>query len=105
MAIRARVWAGRRRRPKTSLERAGRRGVKEMWKILIVAVAALFGAPRAAGGDKTNLVIILADDMGYADMACNGGKDVVTPNLDRLASEGMRLTSFYVTQGQCSPSR
>src|SRR5262245_28433797 len=79
-----------------------------MWKILIVAVAALLAAPPApavAAGDKPNLVIIFADDMGYADMACNGGKDVVTPNLDKLATEGMRLTSFYVTQGQCSPSR
>ncbi len=54
---------------------------------------------------KPNLVIILMDDMGYGDMACNGGADRVTPNLDRLASEGMRFTSFYVTQGQCSPSR
>jgi arylsulfatase A-like enzyme len=63
--------------------------------------------PCVAGGppEKPNLVIILADDMGYADMGCNGGKDMVTPRLDHLASEGMRLTSFYVTQGQCSPSR
>jgi arylsulfatase A-like enzyme len=75
-----------------------------MWKVLVVG--ALMSVPcLAASADKPNLVIILADDMGYADMACNGGKDVVTPNLDKLASEGMRLTSFYVTQGQCSPSR
>jgi arylsulfatase len=71
----------------------------------VLAIAA-FTLPSLGGPtDKPNLVIIFTDDQGYADMACNGGKNVVTPNLDRLASEGMRLTSFYVTQGQCSPSR
>jgi arylsulfatase len=65
------------------------------------AAALAFPAPP----EKPNLIIILTDDQGYADVACNGGKNVVTPNLDHLATEGMRLTSFYVTQGQCSPSR
>ncbi len=78
-----------------------------MKTLLLSLAAAVIGAllQPAAAADKPNLIIILADDLGYGDVACNGGKNVVTPNLDRLASEGMRLTSFYVTQGQCSPSR
>jgi arylsulfatase A-like enzyme len=74
--------------------------------ILAALFAAVVVLPCAAEPPrKPNLVIILTDDLGYADVACNGGKDVVTPNLDRLAAEGVRLTSFYATQGQCSPSR
>jgi arylsulfatase len=74
---------------------------------LFALAATLSGAPTllAAPPAHPNLVIILCDDMGYADMTCNGGARRVTPNLDKLASQGMRLTSFYVTQGQCSPSR
>ncbi len=76
----------------------------------ILSIVAFASAALVLGGvsradDRPNLVVIFADDMGYGDMACNGAKDRVTPNLDRLAAEGMRFTSFYVTQGQCSPSR
>lgn len=53
---------------------------------------------------KPNIVLILADDLGYGDVACFGGKDIKTPNIDSLARDGMRLTSFYVHQ-RCSPSR
>src|ERR1700726_1433776 len=58
-------------------------------------------------GDKKhpNIVIILTDDVGYADFGCYGNKKVKTPNLDRMAKEGIRFTSFYVTQGICSASR
>jgi len=52
-----------------------------------------------------NVVIILADDQGYADIGCYGAKDFATPNLDRMAREGMRFTDFYVAQPVCSASR
>ena len=44
---------------------------------------------------KTNFLIILTDDLGYGDLGCFGNQTIKTPNLDRLASQGMRLTSCY----------
>lgn len=55
--------------------------------------------------DAPNVVIIFADDMGYADAHCFGGQKMVTPHLDRMAAEGRKLTSFYVAQAVCSASR
>ncbi len=52
-----------------------------------------------------NFVILFADDMGYADLGCYGNPVIRTPNLDKMAQEGMRLTSFYVASPTCSPSR
>src|SRR6516162_9712486 len=52
-----------------------------------------------------NVVIILADDQGYADIGCYGAQGFATPNLDRMAREGVRLTDFYVAQPVCSASR
>jgi len=52
-----------------------------------------------------NIVIILTDDLGYADVGCFGARGFATPNLDRMAAEGMKFTSFYVSQAVCSASR
>src|SRR5947207_2546151 len=52
-----------------------------------------------------NIVIIFTDDQGYQDVGCFGSPDIKTPNLDRMAAEGMRFTSFYVGQPVCSASR
>ncbi len=52
-----------------------------------------------------NVVIILADDLGYGDVGCFGATDIKTPNLDTLAQQGTRLTSFYVPQAVCTASR
>lgn len=63
---------------------------------------------KALAGDsrpRPNVVIILADDLGYGDLGCYGAKRIRTPNLDRMAKEGMRFTSFYVSQAVCSASR
>lgn len=54
---------------------------------------------------KPNIVVMIADDLSYHDLGCWGNKDVKTPNLDRLASQGMRLTSCYTTAPVCSPTR
>ncbi len=59
----------------------------------------------AATTDRPNLVIIFTDDQGYADLSCFGGKHVTTPNIDQMAEEGARLTSFYVAAPLCTPSR
>lgn len=52
---------------------------------------------------KPNIILILADDMGYSDIGCYGG-EIDTPNLDRLASQGLRYTQFYNT-ARCCPTR
>ncbi|HVF28292.1 MAG TPA: sulfatase-like hydrolase/transferase, partial [Pyrinomonadaceae bacterium] len=52
-----------------------------------------------------NIVIIFTDDQGYADVGVFGAKDFTTPNLDRMAREGIRFTDFHVAQAVCSASR
>ena len=54
---------------------------------------------------RPNIIIIFADDLGYGDLSCYGSEKIATPNLDRLASEGLRFTDFYSTAPFCSPSR
>jgi arylsulfatase A len=55
--------------------------------------------------DRPNFVVIFADDLGYGDLACYGHPTMRTPNLDRMAREGMRLTQFYSAAEVCTPSR
>jgi arylsulfatase A-like enzyme len=52
-----------------------------------------------------NFIIIYADDLGYGDLGCYGSKEIKTPNIDRMAEGGMKLTSFYSASPVCSPSR
>lgn len=52
-----------------------------------------------------NIILIFIDDMGYADVSCFGATDYQTPNIDRLANEGVRFTNFYASQAVCSASR
>ena len=73
------------------------------------ALALLSSALRAAEPGqfppRPNIVLILADDLGINDLGCYGRKDHVTPNLDRLATQGMRFACAYTAQPICSPSR
>ncbi len=57
------------------------------------------------GKKPPNFIVIFCDDLGYGDLACFGSKLHRTPNLDRMADEGMKFTSFYVTSSVCTPSR
>lgn len=71
-------------------------------------LSALVAAPAvgfAADAARPNVLFILADDLGWGDLACYGNRFVRTPNLDRLASEGTLFTNFYVCGSVCSPSR
>ena len=52
-----------------------------------------------------NVIVIFTDDQGYEDLSCYGSNKVKTPNIDQMAKEGMKLTSFYVASSVCSPSR
>jgi len=69
----------------------------------VVCFLLLFVLP-ATGATRPNVVFILADDLGYADCGFNGGKQIRTPHLDKLAAAGTVLESFYV-QPVCSPTR
>ncbi|MCB9906590.1 MAG: sulfatase [Planctomycetes bacterium] len=88
---------------------------------LRLALGGLVGACQTAGtdpaphaecvretrnaGSPPNIVVLFADDMGWGDVGCYEGSQCQTPNIDRLAREGLRLTSFYVAAPACSPSR
>lgn len=74
--------------------------------ICLLAILGLGAASVGAAPLKhPNVVIILTDDQGYADLGCFGGDQVKTPRIDRMAAEGARLTSFYVAGSVCTPSR
>jgi arylsulfatase A len=62
-------------------------------------------APIAQSAKPTNFVFILTDDQGYADLGCYGAVGFETPNLDRMARQGMRFTNYHVSQAVCSASR
>src|SRR5690242_15036931 len=69
-------------------------------------VGLLMLAPMADAADRPpNVVIVFADDLGYADLKCFGSAHADTPNLDQMAAEGRKFTSFYVAQAVCSASR
>ena len=68
-------------------------------------VFAGFARTGRAQGANPNIVFILADDLGYADVSCYGQRDYTTPNLDRLALQGMRFTQSYSNSANCSPTR
>ena len=59
--------------------------------------------PTVRAQDKPNFVLILTDDQGYADLGCFGSKTIETPNIDRMARGGARLTSFYAAAPICTP--
>ena len=59
----------------------------------------------AAEPSRPNVVVIMTDDMGYADLGCYGSRDIKTPHLDRLAAQGVRLTNFYSAGPVCTPTR
>ena len=73
--------------------------------ILIGLAIAIGTAARAADVPRPNIVFILADDLGYGDVGCYGQKRIQTPNIDRLAKEGLRFTDFYAGCTVCAPSR
>ena len=72
--------------------------------VLYGAIPQLRAADTAAA-TKPNILFIVGDDVGYADVGFHGGKEIPTPNLDALAASGVRFTSGYVTGPYCSPTR
>lgn len=73
--------------------------------LALCALASPQGLTEPTSTSPPNFVVIFADDMGYGDLSCYGHPTIQTPHLDRLAREGVRMTSFYVATPVCSPSR
>ncbi len=73
--------------------------------LLVCTIVVGFAVPSLAAGAPPNIVIIFCDDLGYADIGPFGAQGYKTPNLDRMAREGIRFTRFYVAQAVCSASR
>ena len=71
------------------------------WAVLIGMICASLAQ---AADDRPNVVLIVADDLGWADLGCYGSKFHRTPNLDKLAAEGMRFTDYYA-EASCTAGR
>jgi N-acetylgalactosamine-6-sulfatase len=81
-----------------------RRGFLAAGGGLIAGVAGCqFGA--SARAHRPNIVLIMADDLGYGDVGCYGCQDIETPNIDRIVAEGVRFTAFYANAPECTPTR
>ena len=78
-------------------------------QIASLGAAALALRPRQALGtrhrQRPNIIYILADDLGYGHLGCYGQSQIKTPNLDKMAAEGMRFTDHYAGSALCAPSR
>ena len=79
------------------------------WILVAGTIALSLGAAKpglsADQGRAPNIVFVLTDDMGCGDLSCYGHPTIRTPNLDRMAAEGMRFTQYYSANPLCSPSR
>jgi hypothetical protein len=74
-------------------------------RILLLFALVLTTLMTTAKNSPPNIIIILNDDMGYADIGCFGAKKIKTPRIDQMAREGRQFTSFYVSSTVCSASR
>lgn len=72
---------------------------------LLAAIAIVISTPQIHAASKPNILVIVADDLGYGELGCYGGKEIPTPNLDSIAAAGTRMTSGYVSCPVCSPTR
>lgn len=73
--------------------------------LVVLLASGLAGTAASAPAARPNIVFILADDLGYGDLACYGRKDVRTPAIDSLARDGVRLTRCYANAAECTPTR
>lgn len=78
---------------------------KTLFRHLAVALVLFIFGQHGLATDQPNLIWIMADDLGFGELECYGQKIIQTPNLDRMASEGLRFTHFYAGATVCAPSR
>lgn len=83
--------------------------MKRSWSIAALSLCLASGTAGHAAdrpkAERPNIIILLADDLGYGDLGVQGDRQVATPNIDALAAKGVRLTDFYANHPVCSPSR
>jgi arylsulfatase A-like enzyme len=75
------------------------------WKSVMLGVCGALLAGAAMAEKQPNIILIMADDMGWGDVGYHGFDDIMTPNIDRIAKEGVQFTQGYVTASVCGPSR
>lgn len=75
------------------------------WLLILLLICGLFSCNNVDLDLRPNILIILADDLGYADLSIHGSKDCLTPHIDLIAKEGIQCQRAYVSAPQCSPSR
>lgn len=73
--------------------------------VLIVFISSCSRKSKDPEKSRPNIILILADDLGYGDLGCYGGRNIPTPHIDRLSTEGIRFTDAHVTCAVCGPSR
>ena len=112
----ANVTASSRRRH-MAIESACSPGALQVWalynqrmvwtrfSLLLCTALACTGTTQEVETTRSNLLLIVIDDLGYGDLGCTGSTEVATPNFDRLAAEGVQCTQAYATSSLCSPSR
>jgi arylsulfatase A-like enzyme len=76
-----------------------------MRRFILLALILVSGVSLSTAADRPNLVLIMADDMGYGDVSCYADPGYETPNVDRLAAEGLKFTDFHSSGPVCSPTR
>jgi arylsulfatase A len=82
-----------------------KKSIHLLYLLLLLGALQIETVPEARAAQKPNFVVIFADDLGYGDLGSFGHPSIRTPNLDRMAVEGQRWTSFYVGASVCTPSR
>lgn len=76
-----------------------------VFRIGLICILACLAAPAAAADQRPNIVLFLADDLGYGELGCYGNAAAITPHLDRFASQGLKLTDCHSASSVCSPPR
>ena len=74
-------------------------------KAWLTGLLSLFLIANLHCQEKPNMIVIMADDLGYADVGFNGSVEIMTPNIDRIAESGVAFTNAYTTYSVCGPSR
>jgi arylsulfatase len=86
-------------------ERTRRDFLGQVGGVAAAAAAGALSGDASQAAERPNVVLVLADDLGYNDLGCYGQRKFATPNIDRLAAEGARLTAYYSGSPVCAPSR
>ena len=72
---------------------------------VLTGLSAMGAVAAAPGKRPPNVIVVLADDLGWGDLGAYGSSLIATPNLDRMARQGVRMTDFYASANICTPSR